>query len=429
MLRSRLVDRVVCPSRRYSAIANNSREPSVKLQLSRQAWSLLRTPDGRGAVVKSWRIFDSMAEAYALLRAVEEKYGPIHEYWFQKDQEDPSKYTSVIRVQFKNAESLQDITFSPQPLHTVAPIVPVRPGGIGLDDLKGLLAPRALMQKSTDGTEPMPDIGEGERVMDASISKAAQPLYTPGISINRKIVPRNIKAIYDWGGFFPLEPLPEGAPLTTDHPHMRMALQRWTYDLNFRPPPNSDKSDAQKRVTPHSGYTRTTRREAPPVPQAPIFHAPVESPSSPPPSSYRPVPAPVVKKSREPWDPLPKPVPQQATATADAAPVEVATQRTQPSPPPSPVRKAAPSPVSLPEAADIPYIDLPPVVTRRDRKARLMAAQQAINPTPKTTKASTQPVKRPKQKKKKEKPVEEPPPPKESVIEKLKKTFFGSWFS
>ncbi len=25
-----------------------------------------------------------MAEAYALIRAIEEKYGPIHEYWFQK---------------------------------------------------------------------------------------------------------------------------------------------------------------------------------------------------------------------------------------------------------------------------------------------------------------------------------------------------------
>ncbi|KAK0460952.1 uncharacterized protein EV420DRAFT_1529348 [Desarmillaria tabescens] len=402
MLRSRLVDRGVCSSRRYSVVANSSREPSLKLQLHRQAWSLLRSPDERSAVVKSWKFFDSMAEAYALLRAVEEKYGPIHEYWFQKDQEDPSKYTSVIRVQFKNAESLRDLSFSPKPLHVVAPVVPVRPGGIGLDDLKGLLAPRA--QKPTDGTESLPDIGESEKIIDASISKAAQPLYTSGISINRRIIPRNIKAIHDWGGFFPLEPLPEGAPLTTDHPHMRIALQRWTHDMHWRPSSNSEKPDAQ-----NASSSEEEPQESPPLP----------SPSS------RPVPAPVVRKSREPWDPILDPLPQ-PTVTAEAAPpTETAALPIQPSPP---VRKTPLASVSLPNAADIPYIDLPPVVTRKDRKAQLLAAQQAINPTPKAPKVSPQPVKKPKKKKEKS-VVEEGPPPKEGVIERLKKTFFGSWFS
>ncbi|PBK74201.1 hypothetical protein ARMSODRAFT_951796 [Armillaria solidipes] len=428
MLRSRLVDRGVCSSRRYSAVANNSnREPSLKLQLSRQAWSLLRSPDGRSAVVKSWKWMDSMAEAYALIRAIEEKYGPIHEYWFQKDQEDPSKFTSVVRVQFKNAESLRDISFTPQSLHTVAPVVPVRPGGIGLDDLKGLLTPRTqVVQEPIDGTESLPIIGEGEKVVDANISKAAQPLYTNGIPINRRVVQRNIKAIHDWGGFFPLEPLPEGAPVTTDHPHMRLALQRWTYDMNYRPPlNNSERGDAQNAGTPHTGYTRTTRREAPPVTQAPAPQEALrESSPAPAPPSYRPVPAPVVRKSREPWVPLPEPI-SQPTVTA-AASEEAATQ---PSPPPSPVRKTPLASVSLPRAADIPYIDLPPVATRKDRKAQLMAAQQAINPIPKAPKTSAQPLKKPKQKKKKDKSaVEEAPPAQDGIIERLKKTFFGSWF-
>ncbi|KAK0212540.1 hypothetical protein DFS33DRAFT_1377030 [Desarmillaria ectypa] len=429
MLRSRFVGRGVCSSRRYSTVANNNREPSLKLQLSRQAWSLLRSPDGRSAVIKSWKFFESMAEAYALIRAVEEKYGPIHEYWFQKDQEDPSKFTSVVRVQFKNAESMRDITFTPQPLHAVAPVVPLRPGGIGLDDLKRLLTRRTqVVQKPTDGTETLPVIGEDERILDANISKAAQPLYTNGNPINRKIVQRNIKAMHDWGGFFPLEPLPEGAPLTTDHPHMRMALQRWTYDMNYRPPLNSEKSDARNVGTPHSGYTRTTRREAPPIPKAPASHQeePRESPSATPPSlppSSRLVPAPAVRKSREPWVPLPEPTPQ-FTMTPEAV-----IQPSQPSPPSSLVQKTPLASVSLPRAADIPYIDLPPVVTRKDRKVQLMAVQQAINPTPKAPKISAQPLKKPKQKKKKEKPaVEEPPLPKDGVIERLKKTFFGSWF-
>ncbi|KAK0195730.1 hypothetical protein F5146DRAFT_1118389 [Armillaria mellea] len=258
---------------------------------------------------------------------------------------------------------------------------------------------------------------------------AAQSLYTNGIPINRRVVPRNIKAIRDWGGFFPLEPLPEGATVTTDHPHMRLALQRWTYDMNYRPPSNnSERADTQNAGVPHTGYTRTTRREAPPIPQAP---APQEAPreSSPAPSpalpSYRPVPAPVVRKSREPWVPLPEPILQPtvtATASEEAA--------TQPSPSPSPVRKTPLASVSLPRAADIPYIDLPPVVTRKGRKAQLMAAQQVINPIAKTPKVSAQPLKKPKQKKKKDKSVvEEAPPAQEGIIERLKKTFFGSWFS
>ncbi len=94
-----------------------------------------------------------------------------------------------------------------------------------------------------------------------------------------------------------------------------------------------------------------------------------------PPPSNRPVPAPAVRKFREPWVPLPEPIPQ-PTVTAVAS-EEAATQ---PSPPPSPVRKTPLASVSLPRAADVPYIDLPPVVTRKDRKAQLMAAQQAINP-------------------------------------------------
>ncbi|KAK0226237.1 hypothetical protein IW262DRAFT_1491709 [Armillaria fumosa] len=428
MLRSRLVDRGVCSSRRYSAVANTSnRESSLKLQLSRQAWSLLRSPDGRSAVVKSWKWMDSMAEAYALIRAIEEKYGPIHEYWFQKDQEDPSKFTSVVRVQFKNPESLRDISFTPRPLHTVAPVVPVRPGGIGLDDLKGLLTPRTqVVQEPTDGTESSPIIGEGEKIVDANITKASQSLYTNGIPINRRVIPRNIKAIHDWGGFFPLEPLPEGAPVTTDHPHMRLALQRWTYDMNYRSSSNnSERAEAQNAGTPHTGYTRTTRREAPPIPQAPApQEAPRESSPTPAPSSYRPVPVPAVWKSREPWVPLPEPIPQPTVMTA--ASEGAATQSSLSS---SSVGKNPLASVSLPRAADIPYIDLPPVVTRKDRKAQLMAAQHAINPTPKAPKASAQPLKKPKQKKKKDKSaVEEASPAQDGIIERLKKTFFGSWF-
>ncbi|KAK0486121.1 hypothetical protein IW261DRAFT_779601 [Armillaria novae-zelandiae] len=427
MLRSRLVDRGVCSSRRYSAVANNSnREPSLKLQLSRQAWSLLRAPDGRSAVVKSWKWMDSMAEAYALIRAIEEKYGPIHEYWFQKDQEDPSKFTSVVRVQFKNPESLRDISFTPQPLHTVAPAIPVRPGGIGLSDLKGLLTPRTqVVQEPTDETKSMPIVGEGEKIIDANITKASQSLYTNGIPINRRVIPRNIKAIHDWGGFFPLEPLPEGAPVTTDHPHMRLALQRWTYDINYRTSFNkSQRADAQNAETPHTGYTRTMRREAPPVPQAPApQEAPRESSPTPAPPSYRP--APVARKSREPWVPLPEPIPHPTVTTV--ASEEAATR---PSPSLTLDRKTPLASVSLSRAADIPYIDLPPVVTRKDRKAQLMAAQQAINPIPKAPKAFAQPSKKPKQKKKKDKSVvEEAPPGQDGVIERLKKTFFGSWFS
>ncbi len=68
----------------------------------------------------------------------------------------------------------------PQLLHTVAPVVPVRPGGIGLDDLKGLLTPRTqVVQEPTDGTESSPIIGEGEKVVDANISKAGMSSTLP----------------------------------------------------------------------------------------------------------------------------------------------------------------------------------------------------------------------------------------------------------
>ncbi len=194
--------------------------------------------------------------------------------------------------------------------------------------------------------------------------------------------------------------------------------------MNYRPPlNNSERGDAQNVGTPHTGYSRTARREAPPIPRAP---APQEAPreSSPAPPSNRPVPAPAVRKSREPWVPLPEPIPQ-PTVTAVAS-EEAATQ---PSPPPSPVRKTPLASVSLPRAADVPYIDLPPVVTRKDRKAQLMAAQQAINPVPKAPKTSAQLLKKPKQKKKDKTAVEEAPPGQDGIIERLKKTFFGSWFS
>lgn len=110
----------------------------------------------RTAFIVTWEPFKNVVDAWALLRAVERRYGKVVEAHFIKvsfakssdcllkqqyfqDYEMANKYQMHNYVVFLDPKSLKDIPNSGYTFYIPAPDMEDRPGGPGLDDISHLL--------------------------------------------------------------------------------------------------------------------------------------------------------------------------------------------------------------------------------------------------------------------------------------------------
>jgi hypothetical protein len=156
----------------------------------------------RSIHIRVWDHPASMADAFAIVRGVERKYGRIRDFaWTRvrlhirlpryfallillQDWEMPQLYQSILWAAFYSGESFDRVPKMGETLHIPAPDVDfTREGGLGFRELEGLLQ---VSDRIDDEFEaPVPDImdrviesgdpkkhGSGPRMLDVKVERA-----------------------------------------------------------------------------------------------------------------------------------------------------------------------------------------------------------------------------------------------------------------
>ncbi|KAG6885389.1 hypothetical protein C0993_002352 [Termitomyces sp. T159_Od127] len=181
----------------------------------------------------SYDFLRSPAEAFALLRDVERRFGPIQEFHFNRDYDQNTRYQSLVFVSFKDPASYQRLPSESMEFAFKRPSSnPHQPGGIGLEDLKPFLEPQPLSE--------MADVSS-----------------------------RTAQLFLGWGGFHSLKPISTEADLqienafgltSTDNFRMRCALRRYSEMISVPNP---------FEVVPGQEIETTLQEQEQEVPQVP----------------------------------------------------------------------------------------------------------------------------------------------------------------
>ncbi|KIK36342.1 hypothetical protein CY34DRAFT_60891, partial [Suillus luteus UH-Slu-Lm8-n1] len=192
-----------------------------------------------------------MVDAFAIIRAIERKFGRIREYRFLRDGEVSSEYQMLCWAAFHSVDSMslvpeKGITMN-VPAATQDATIPE--GGPGLKDLQGLLDPKDV-DSSSPSTYSTEDPSKQPRLIEINVQRAVNDLRFNGDSKPLNLTKGRRIAIghsfYEWRGFYPLKPLHTSSPFTSpseepspapDHEQMRIALNKWSQILE-RPDPS-----------------------------------------------------------------------------------------------------------------------------------------------------------------------------------------------
>ncbi|KAG1854172.1 hypothetical protein DFJ58DRAFT_788489 [Suillus subalutaceus] len=185
-----------------------------------------------------------MVDAFAVVRGVERKFGRIREYRFIRDGEVNSEYQMLCWAAFQSEDSMSLIPekgiIMNVPAATQDPTIPE--GGPGLEHLQGLFD-----VKDVNSSSPPTYSAEGSstqpRLIELNVQRAVTYVSTGdntplNITKGKKIAIGH--SFYEWGGFYPLKPLYTSSPFTSpseeppptpDHEQMRIALNKWTTEV------------------------------------------------------------------------------------------------------------------------------------------------------------------------------------------------------
>ncbi|GLB37720.1 hypothetical protein LshimejAT787_0407710 [Lyophyllum shimeji] len=204
------------------------------------------------AFLRGNKFLRSAADALAVIRAVERKYGAVREYRFQKDFELPTHYQHIISVAFRDPKAYERIPVETETFSVTLPgTTHDRPGGVGLDELEPVLQSADYVESSLPSFgNIMDDIdngaeGEGEEVT-FTISRADLNWYTPATFPGSLPASESLSRCFiRWGGFHELQPISAETPIskadifrpsTIDSPCMRLALRRHSETLRIPNP-------------------------------------------------------------------------------------------------------------------------------------------------------------------------------------------------
>ncbi|KIY65014.1 hypothetical protein CYLTODRAFT_445620 [Cylindrobasidium torrendii FP15055 ss-10] len=370
---------------------------------------------GQAASIVCSRRIQNLAEAMSLIRAVEERVGPVLQFEFQKDYISRA-YTWRADIVFKNSESRSLIkhgvsfTLPPGPLAA-------RPEGSGLAELGAFLQPRQHNPELE--LKPLENVSaDKERQPWTPLDQPWTITITPAknpLNIQKRIshYPRQrVHNVAKWGGFTHLDALPDHIPLTPDAPQamMRYALERWSrYG-------NEDYTPKPAIIAEH--------------PEQPVQAAPKQDSKT----SPQLVSEPVVETSTETTD-----VQEEETVQQSEPEPEPVRVKRGPPPRPTPAARRVQKPVVQAAEAD-DAAQRAAIQQANALKAALAKGRRAAKPVVERKKVEVRQTKRVEHKPvAPEQPVEatvtekaaevreESGEAKNDVVGKLKKSIFGSW--
>ncbi|KAI0657689.1 hypothetical protein C8Q70DRAFT_1000129 [Cubamyces menziesii] len=189
-------------------------------------------PRGYSVYVRPWDHIDGMPAFLAMVRALEKQFGRVREFRVPRNPDVPSQYLDFFIAEFAEEESFKRV---PEKGTHIKVEVPVsrrdRPGGVGLDELQGLLlaaefdpdhvdfaSPQAINPFSTPGALAQRPTRTVEIVVQRSEQRKIEEVYRRPL----QHIQKSGLAFYRWGGFY--QPS-DGEPSLP--PAMRAALSKW----------------------------------------------------------------------------------------------------------------------------------------------------------------------------------------------------------
>ncbi|KZT72446.1 hypothetical protein DAEQUDRAFT_809298 [Daedalea quercina L-15889] len=166
--------------------------------------------EARAVFVRPWDGISSMPELFAMVRGLERHYGRIREYGVMRDWDFNPQYVPYFWVNFEDTASFERVPETPSLLKIDVPRIDLaRLGGIGLDDLHGLLSPQdyvspedvqneAAYQVSTDSNDVPETI-----TIDLRVERAKVPFQLRFKGDRFHQVNSAFRGtFYSWGGFY-----------------------------------------------------------------------------------------------------------------------------------------------------------------------------------------------------------------------------------
>ncbi|KAL0955856.1 hypothetical protein HGRIS_002058 [Hohenbuehelia grisea] len=227
---------VICRLNSTDASENSisSSQPSPDIIIPPPPTPTKRTPrkpteedaDSLSAFIYPRTRLRSMVDAYAVIRAVEQRYGPVREFHFTPDRDVPVAYQKNVYVVFHSSESRARIKPNGELVTIFAPDHDYhKPGGISLNDLEKVLRPGKFGE--------IPEIPAFDEVLGDTVDKPERsPPYelkfdinparnnffqTPSSS-NARLTPlahryQLSQNLMKWGGFYQPPPVdPDAQP-------------------------------------------------------------------------------------------------------------------------------------------------------------------------------------------------------------------------
>ncbi|KAI0764349.1 hypothetical protein BD413DRAFT_577168 [Trametes elegans] len=215
------------------------------------AQSKPRNIRGNSLHVRAWDEIDSMPAFYAMVRAIEQRFGRVREYRVVRDSDQPTNYGGFFIVDLAEEGASQRLPEKSMNIRVEVPISPNRPGGVGLDELQDLLLPQdrdPTLTASQDGIYSQPirpfPVPAGSEVPTRTVELIVQRALNrraanaPGDQPVKRRMAENPEfgvAFARWGGFAPPEKMSR---------YMKQALLKWQPLVDARRPKTPRAADA-----------------------------------------------------------------------------------------------------------------------------------------------------------------------------------------
>ncbi|KAH9888451.1 hypothetical protein C8Q73DRAFT_710214 [Cubamyces lactineus] len=187
-------------------------------------------PQNYAVYVRPWDEIGGMPALLAMVRGLEKRFGRVREFRVARDSDVPSHYLGYFIAEFAEEEAYRRVPENGTHIKVQVPVSSRdRPGGVGLDELQGLLQaeqwdPDYDVPSKAINPFPTPEVAEQrptrivELVVQRSEKNKIEEVYRRPMQQSQRFG----IAFYRWGGFYQ-PPDGEGGL----RPAMHAALSKW----------------------------------------------------------------------------------------------------------------------------------------------------------------------------------------------------------
>ncbi|KAI5890265.1 uncharacterized protein SCHCODRAFT_02508763 [Schizophyllum commune H4-8] len=315
-----------------------------------------------GALFHVTAPLDNMANALAVVRAIEKRYGRVLEHRIAHDSECPQLYRKHLWVTFADQSARHLLAANPRVTFEATPIEP-QIGGPRLSNIAPFLRKASRDESYVDA-----DALSSTRVIGAE-GQPSQPNYTARMRESSQIGRERRRQIASswlaFGGFARLDPAPAGTELSQlDQPAKRALFRRAAEAFNLQ---NPYEYPAGARPPPPAEAQATPQREFRPLDAAPTpvdgLGRPIPTPGA---AGGEPAASALPEVSPDLPSPLPSPTASpEAQAFARGEPIIVDPFAAPAAPPPAEPSAPSPEASAAAHAVKLPRVKRPIVNAKR----------------------------------------------------------------